>query len=71
MPPFLKSIRSVMPAISAVMLIVLLMSCASPDRPAPSSSAMRTEEFAKLPDWSGVWRLRGSPALLDVEDGKA
>jgi hypothetical protein len=31
----------------------------------------RLEHFAKLPDWSGVWRLVGSPALLDVEDGKS
>jgi hypothetical protein len=71
MQPFFKSTRSVMPAIGAVMLLASLVSCAPSDTPAPSSSAIRTDEFAKLPDWSGVWRLRGSPALLDVEDGKA
>jgi len=25
----------------------------------------RLQAFAKLPDWSGVWRLNGSPALID------
>jgi hypothetical protein len=35
------------------------------------NSQARLEKFSKLPDWSGVWRLKGSPALLDVEDGKA
>jgi hypothetical protein len=35
------------------------------------NSPARLERFAKLPDWSGVWRLVGSPALLDVEDGNA
>jgi hypothetical protein len=36
----------------------------------PASPA-RAQQFSKLPDWSGVWRLKGSPALLDVEDGKS
>jgi hypothetical protein len=29
------------------------------------------EAFSKLPDWSGLWRLKGSPALLDVENGRS
>jgi hypothetical protein len=32
------------------------------------NSPARLEQFSKLPDWSGVWRLKGSPALLDVEN---
>jgi hypothetical protein len=31
----------------------------------------RLEAFSKLPDWSGLWRLKGSPALLDVENGRS
>jgi hypothetical protein len=31
----------------------------------------RMEAFSKLPDWSGLWRLKGSPALLDVENGRS
>jgi hypothetical protein len=36
-----------------------------------TNSKARLDKFAKLPDWSGIWRLKGSPALLDVEDGKS
>ena len=35
------------------------------------NSPARLETFSKLPDWNGVWRLKGSPALYDVEDGKS
>ena len=35
------------------------------------NSPARVGSLAKLPDWSGVWRLKGSPALYDVEDGKS
>lgn len=35
------------------------------------NSPARLEKLSKLPDWSGVWRLKGSPALLDVENGKS
>jgi hypothetical protein len=38
---------------------------------APANPPARVQTFTKLPDWSGVWRLKGSPALLDVEDGKS
>src|SRR2546423_12289501 len=31
----------------------------------------RLQTFSKLPDWGGIWRLKGSPALLDVENGKS
>jgi len=31
----------------------------------------RLEAFSKLPDWSGLWRIKGSPALLDVENGRS
>jgi len=30
----------------------------------------QTAPDAKLPDWSGVWRTKGSPALLSVENGR-
>jgi hypothetical protein len=51
--------------------IVLMMLVQSAVAQTPVNSAARLEKFSKLPDWSGVWRLVGSPALLDVEDGKA
>jgi len=35
------------------------------------NSKARLDQFSKLPDWSGVWRLKGSPALLDSEKGRA
>src|SRR5204863_9230983 len=34
-------------------------------------AAPAAAQTPRLPDWSGVWRLKGSPALLDVEDGKS
>jgi hypothetical protein len=30
----------------------------------------QTASSQKLPDWSGVWRTKGSPALLSVENGR-
>jgi hypothetical protein len=70
MQRFVKDMCSVVPVIGAAILVVLSVACAPSGTQAPASSP-RTEGFAKLPDWSGVWRLRGSPALLDREDGKA
>jgi hypothetical protein len=35
------------------------------------NSKAKLDQYAKLPDWSGVWKLKGSPALLGVEDGKS
>src|SRR5450631_2899625 len=35
------------------------------------NSPARLEQLSKLPDWSGVWRLKGSPALLDVENARS
>jgi len=35
------------------------------------SSKERLEKLSKLPDWSGLWRLKGSPAVLDIENGKS
>jgi len=35
------------------------------------NSPARLATISKLPDWSGIWRVKGSPALLDVEDGKS
>jgi hypothetical protein len=36
-----------------------------------ANSPARLEALSKLPDWSGLWRLKGSPGLLDVENGRA
>ncbi len=36
-----------------------------------ANSPVRMEAFSKLPDWSGLWRVKGSPALLDVENGRS
>jgi hypothetical protein len=35
-----------------------------------ANSPARLDKFSKLPDWSGIWSLKGSPALLDVENGQ-
>jgi hypothetical protein len=35
------------------------------------NSPARLKTFSSLPDWNGIWRLKGSPALLDVENGKS
>jgi len=37
----------------------------------PVNSPARLQNFSKLPDWSGLWNLKGSPALLDTEVGKS
>ncbi|HUI81477.1 MAG TPA: hypothetical protein VLY24_26310 [Bryobacteraceae bacterium] len=55
-------------AAPAVMLCALLSSAAAQTT---ANTPARLKSFSKLPDWSGVWRLKGSPALLDVENGPA
>jgi len=55
--------------ISTVLLVIapfLLMGSAAAQT--TMNTPARLEQFSKLPDWSGVWRLKGSPALLDVEN---
>ena len=37
----------------------------------PKLRSARMDAFSKLPDWSGLWRLKGSPGLLDVENGRS
>ena len=71
MQRFFKNSRSVVPAVGASLLAVPLMFPAPAAAQAPPNPPARTTEFSKLPDWSGVWRLKGSPALMDVEDGKS
>ena len=61
----------------AVPVLLLQAGCAK-EQPANATnaagavnSAARVEQFAKLPDWSGIWHLVGSPALLEREDAPA
>jgi hypothetical protein len=35
-----------------------------------ANSPARLEKLSKLPDWSGLWKLKGSPGLLDVENAR-
>ena len=51
--------------------IVPFLFCASSAAQTQTNTPTRLEKFSKLPDWNGIWRLKGSPALLDVEDGKS
>jgi hypothetical protein len=71
MPRLFKNIRPVVLFMRVGLLVVPFMSLACVAAQAPSATATRAAEPSKLPDWSGVWRLKGSPALLDVEDGKS
>ena len=34
------------------------------------SPAARAQAFARLPDWSGLWKTRGSPGLIEIENAK-
>ena len=36
-----------------------------------NTSSNTSSNSAQLPDWTGVWRLKGSPAVMDREDGKS
>ena len=58
-------------ALLTVPVIFLQAGCAK-EQPASAreglNSAGRVEQFAQLPDWSGVWHLVGSPQLLERED---
>jgi hypothetical protein len=53
-----------------VMCIVPCMLIESAVAQTTPNSPARLEKFSKLPDWSGLWSLKGSPALLDVENGQ-
>jgi hypothetical protein len=66
----LKQIRAARRAAIILVSVPLLLSHAALAQ-TQLNSPERLGQFAKLPDWSGVWRLVGSPALLDVEDGKS
>src|SRR5579871_5266312 len=56
---------------AAVLGMLPLLSFESALAQTTANSAARIETFSKLPDWSGLWRLKGSPGLLDVENGRA
>jgi hypothetical protein len=71
MPRLFKNIRSVVPVMRSGCSSCPFMSLACVAAQAPSATSTPAAEPSKLPDWSGVWRLKGSPALLDVEDGKS
>ena len=78
MQRFSKNIRSVAPISAGLLVVAFAIGCGSQDMSsppaaaqAPSSSPERVAQFSELPDWSGVWRLRGSSALLDRDDGEA
>ena len=55
----------------AVLGIVSLMLCEHTFAQTTPNSSARLEAYSKLPDWSGLWRLKGSPGLLDVENGRS
>ena len=57
--------------IAAVLCIAPCMLFETAIAQTTANSPARLGTFSKLPDWSGVWRLKGSPALLEVEDGKS
>ena len=58
--------------ISTVLLVIApFLSLESAPAQTTMNSPARLEQLSKLPDWSGVWRLKGSPALLDVENARS
>jgi hypothetical protein len=57
--------------VAGVLAIVPLLLFESSFAQAIANPPARMEAFSKLPDWSGLWRLKGSPALLDVENGRS
>jgi hypothetical protein len=54
----------------ALLGMLPLLSCESATAQTTPNSPARLEAYSKLPDWSGLWRLKGSPGLLDVENGR-
>lgn len=57
---------------TAVILSIVSLLCSYPSGAQTQlNSPERLEQYSKLPDWSGVWRLVGSPALLDFEESNA
>jgi len=57
--------------VAGVLAIVPLLLFESSVAQTITNPPARMEAFSKLPDWSGLWRLKGSPALLDVENGRS
>ncbi len=55
---------------AAIFGITPLLFIASAGAQTTANSPARLEKLSKLPDWSGVWRLKGSPGLLGVENGR-
>jgi len=55
---------------AALLGMSLLMLTPSAMAQTTTNSPVRLQKFSKLPDWSGIWSLKGSPALLDSENGK-
>jgi hypothetical protein len=55
---------------AAILGVVLFMPFGSAVAQTTVNSPARLQRFSKLPDWSGLWSLRGSPALLDAENGQ-
>jgi hypothetical protein len=54
-----------------VLGIVPLLLCECATAQTTPNSPVRMTAYSKLPDWSGLWRIKGSPALLDVENGRS
>jgi hypothetical protein len=67
------SINLLMPVgrVVAVLAIVPLLLFESSVAQTIANPPARLEAFSKLTDWSGLWRIKGSPALLDVENGRS
>jgi hypothetical protein len=57
--------------VAGVLAIVPLLLFESSVAQTIANPPARMEAFSKLPDWSGLWRIKGSPALLDVENGRS
>jgi hypothetical protein len=57
--------------IAAILSVVLVMLVESAMAQTTANSPARLAKFSTLPDWSGVWRVKGSPALVDVENGQS
>jgi hypothetical protein len=55
----------------AMLGLVPLLLCESAIAQTTPNSQARIDAYSKLPDWSGLWRLKGSPGLLDVENGRS
>jgi|HubBroStandDraft_6_1064221.scaffolds.fasta_scaffold24554_5 hypothetical protein len=57
-------------SVAALLSVSLLMRVPSAGAQTTTNSPARLQKFSKLPDWSGIWSLKGSPALLDSDNGK-